>query len=112
MNPRTSIEDLELTGSSKLRSAIKRQQQDADAPPLTPEQESEISKLDGLIAQAMKACAHGSTFRGKRNPAFANLAELVKVRKMLEGRKVDPAVEGQRVLREAKELFADMKKAS
>jgi hypothetical protein len=87
MNPRTPIEELQLTGSPNLHRALKRQQADENTPPLTPEQESEITKLDGLIALAMRACKRGQTIRGRRNPAFQNLEALIKVRKLLEGRK-------------------------
>jgi hypothetical protein len=112
MNPRTPIEELQLAGSSNLRRALKRQKADESTVPLTPEQESEITKLDGLIALAMRACKRGQTIRGRRNPAFQNLESLIKVRKLLEGRKVKAETTGQRALKEAQELFANLKEAN
>jgi hypothetical protein len=110
MNPRTPIEELQLTGSPNLHRALKRQQADENTPPLTPEQESEITKLDGLIALAMRACKRGQTIRGRRNPAFQNLESLMKVRKTLENRKIDPATASNRLLKEATELLAGLGK--
>jgi|SRR5580704_6914935 hypothetical protein len=110
MNPRTPIEELQLTGSPNLHRALKRQQADENTPPLTPEQESEIAKVDALIGLAMRACRRGQTVRGRRNPAFANLESLVKVRKTLESRKIDPATASNRLLQEATELLAGLGK--
>jgi hypothetical protein len=84
VRPRTSIEDLVLQGSSKLNTALKRDEDEALNPrSLSEKQRIEIAELDKLIAQAMKACAHGSTFKGKRNPAFQNLKDLVYTRKQI-----------------------------
>jgi len=105
MNPRTPITELELTASPNLLRAKKREKADAEKPPLTPEQESELEQVNQLIAQALKCCRRGATFRGKKNPAFAILEGLVKVRKTLEARKPDPRSESARILREADELF-------
>jgi hypothetical protein len=87
-NPRTSIEDLKLTGSGNLKRALKREAQDASLPALTTDERSEVQKIDQLIALAMRACRRGQTFRGKANPAFRHLSVLVKTRDLLtRGRK-------------------------
>jgi hypothetical protein len=112
MNQRTPIEDLQLTGSPNLGRALKRQQADDNAPSLTPEQESEITKLDVLIAKAMNACKRGQTIRGRRNSAFQNLESLIKARKLLEGRKVNTDTTGKRALQEAQELFGKLREAN
>jgi predicted RNA-binding Zn ribbon-like protein len=83
VNPRTAIEELRLTGSTNLKRALKRERADASEPALSHEQKSEIAQLDELIQQAMKACKVGQTHNFKRNPAYANLALLIKARKML-----------------------------
>lgn len=82
-NPRTSISDLELQGSPNLNRALKREKAEDAAPALTPDERSEIERLTELIDRAMKACKKGSTVQGKRNPAFQNLAMLVKARDTL-----------------------------
>jgi hypothetical protein len=112
LNPRTTIEDLQLAGSPNLRRALKRQQADENAPPVTPEQEGEIAKIDALIAKAMNACRRGQTIRGRRNPAFQNLESLIKVRKLVEGRKVNTETTGQGALKEAHALFANLREAN
>jgi hypothetical protein len=112
LNPRKPIEELQLVGSPNLHRALKRQRADENTPPLTPEQETEITKLDGLIALAMRACKRGQTIRGRRNPAFQNLEALIKVRKLLEGRKANTETTGQRALKEAQELFANLREAN
>jgi hypothetical protein len=112
LNPRTPIEELELAGSPNLARALKRKQADENALPLTSEQESEIAKIDALIAKAMNACKRGQTVRGRRNSAFQNLESLIKVRKLLEGRKVNTETTGQRALKEVQELFAKLKEAN
>jgi hypothetical protein len=112
LNPRTAIEELELAGSPNLPRALKRKQVDEIALPLTPEQESEIAKIDALIGKAMNACKRGQTVRGRRNPAFQNLEALIKVRKLLEGRKVNTETTGQHALKEAQELFANLREAN
>ena len=79
--PRTDIEDLKLQGAtSNLRRALKREKDEGEPLEITPDSLSEIETLDALIRQAMRACRRGHTFRGKRNPAFANLASLMKCR--------------------------------
>lgn len=110
MNARTPIADLHLAGSPNISRALKREESEKNAPPLTPEQESEIEKVDALISKAMAACKRGQIFRGKRNPAFQNLEALVKVRKTLESRKIDPSTASTRLVREATELLANIGK--
>jgi hypothetical protein len=108
MNARTPIRDLQLAGSPNLPRALKREQTEKNALPLTAEQENENENIDALIALAMRACRRGQTVRGRRNPAFANLESLVKVRKTLESRKIDPATASNRLLKEATELLAGL----
>jgi hypothetical protein len=73
-----------LQGSSgNLRRALKREQAEDDAPPLSAEQQTELEQLNELIAQTLRACKRGCTFRGKRNPAYANLSSLIKARDLL-----------------------------
>jgi hypothetical protein len=112
MNPRAPLENLQLAGSPNLGRALKRQQEDENAPPLAPEQLSEIARVDELISLAMRACRRGQTIRGRRNPAFQNLIDLVKTRKLLEGRKVNNETTGQHALKEAQELFANLREAN
>jgi len=83
MNPRTPISELSLSGSPNLRRALAREKADAEKPPLSAKQKTEIEKLDELIAQCMKCCKRGMTIKGKRNPAFANLDALTKVRQRI-----------------------------
>ena len=83
---RTPISELKLQGSPNLGRALKREK---DARPLTADEQNEVRQLDELIQQAMKACRRGCTVRGKPNPAFNQLAQLVKTRaKLLAGKKV------------------------
>jgi hypothetical protein len=112
LNPRATIEDLQLAGGGNLRRALKRQRADENAPALTPEQEGEIAKVDALIALAMRGCKRGQTIRGRRNSAFQNLESLIKVRKLLEGRKVNTETTGQSALKKAQELFANLTEAN
>ena len=77
----TPIDELELSGNvSNLNRALKRRK---NAVPLTESQKTEVAQLDALIAQAMKCCKRGHTFRHEKNPAFQNLALLVKTRETL-----------------------------
>jgi len=110
MNARTPIADLHLVGSPNLSRALKREETEKNAPPLTQEQQSEISRIDELITIAMRACKRGQIFRGKRNPAFQNLEALVKVRKALESRKIDPATASNRLVKEATDLLSSLGK--
>jgi len=106
MNPRTPVEELRLKGGANLRRALDREKNDLEKPPLTPEQEGELAKVDALIAQAMKCCKRGQVFNGRRNPAFANLAELVRVRKILEGRAPSSSPQSAKdILAEAEKLM-------
>jgi hypothetical protein len=110
LNARTQIADLQLAGSPNLRRALKREEEEKNAPQLTQEQASEIACVDELISLAMRACRRGQTIRGRRNSAFQNLESLVKVRKALESRKIDPATASNRLLKEATELLAGLGK--
>jgi hypothetical protein len=82
--PRHSIEDADLTGLSDRWTPEQRaEREEAERAGITEDQKTEVAKLDSLIAEAMKACQRGQKLRGKRNPAFQNLATLVKARKMV-----------------------------
>ena len=81
-NPRTPITELRLQASPNLGRALKREQADAEKT-LTPEAQSEVARIDHLIQKAMDACERGQTVHGKRNPAFAHIALLVKTRKAI-----------------------------
>lgn len=106
-NPRTSISDLELQGSPNLPRALRREKAEADAPPLAPETKTEIEKLDALIAQAMKNCGRGATFRGKKNPAFEQLSQLIRARDLLQrGNKKSARKSAKELLAEADRLLA------
>jgi hypothetical protein len=108
--PRKSIEELRLAGSPNAARSLKREMEEASVT-FTPEQQSEIAQLDKLIAQAMKACAHGITFRGKRNPASAILADLVKTRERIEKRTV-PVNESKASIQEATDFLNRIGKAN
>lgn len=99
MRERTPLDLLELQGSPNLRRSLKREAAEASAT-LAPETRSEIEQLNELIAQAMRACKRGHTFRGKPNPAFEHLTKLVKTRDVLtKGKK--PAKTAREILAEA-----------
>jgi len=98
MRERTSIEELELTGSPNLLRAKKREAAEASAT-LAPETHTEIEQLNELIAQAMRACKRGHTFRGKPNPAFEHLTKLIKARDVL--------TKGKKPAKTAKEILAE-----
>jgi hypothetical protein len=85
MTERTSLEDLKLQGnSSNLQRAQKRiAREKVQTLSVTADRKSEIAQLDELIAQALKTCRKGQTRNKKANPAFANLASLVKTRTLL-----------------------------
>jgi hypothetical protein len=105
LNPRTPIEMLKLTGSTNLRRALKREEAEENlrAPKNAAE---EVARLDELIALAMKACRRGQTVNDKRNPAFGNLASLVRIRKMiLERGGVATKKSGEEILAEADRLM-------
>lgn len=106
MNPRTPIEELRLTGSPNLRRALKREAADANTPVLPEEQQSEIAQLDALIQKALHACKRGQVFKGKRNPAFANLKTLVQLRKLLTNSRSDLKQQStEEILAEANKLM-------
>lgn len=103
-NPRTEIDELRLQHSPNLGRALNREK--AEAEPLSPGVEREVEQIDALIAAAMKACKKGSTVRGRRNPAFANLASLIKSRDLLlRGKKRPTAKSANKILAEANELL-------
>jgi hypothetical protein len=84
-NPRTPIADLDLTGSPNLLRARKRMVADAARPPLSREAKSELVQINALIQLAIKGRRHGQSFKGKRNPAYANLEALMRIRRLLQG---------------------------
>jgi len=99
MRERKTIEELQLTGSPNILRSLKREAAEAKVT-LAPETHTELEQLNELIARAMSACRRGHTFRGKPNPAFENLAKLVKTRALLsKGRK--PAKTAKEILAEA-----------
>jgi len=99
MNPRTPIADLKLSGSPNLARALKREKNDLDRPPLTQKQQTELEQIDALIMQCLKCCKRGQTRRGRRNPAFANLDALTKVRQRILARR-EPQESGADILDE------------
>jgi hypothetical protein len=90
MRQRTPLAVLELQGSGNIARFNAREKAEKDAPPLPPDRKAEIEQLDGLIAKCMKACAKGSTRNKKGNPAFGQLAILVRVRAQLTHGHVAP----------------------
>jgi hypothetical protein len=84
MNPRTDVKVLELQGANgNLRRALKRESAEAEAPAISPDVKSEIEELNALIAQALKCCRRGATYKKKSNPAFRQLESLIRCREML-----------------------------
>jgi len=82
LNPRTPIEDLKLAGSPNLKRALKRAEIEANLP--APKNAAEeVAQIDSLIQQCIGACRRGQTVAGRKNPAFQNLAALVKTRKLI-----------------------------
>jgi hypothetical protein len=104
--PRKSIDQIELDGNSgnltPLQIANRRAEKDA---PLTLEKRTEIQRLDDLISKAMHACSRGQTVRGKKNPSFANLSVLVKLRSHMLTQKREPA-DAEEVLAEFESLMS------
>jgi hypothetical protein len=90
-NPRKSLAELRAEGSPNVLRSVRREIDEQSAPPLDAETKSEIAQLDVLIQKVMKACAHGSTFRKKANPAFAQLHLLIRARDLLLRGKARPA---------------------
>ena len=71
-------------------------------------QRDEVAQVDELIGECLRSCARGQTRRGKRNPAFANLESLVRVRRrIVEGKALpeEKGTVGARALAEADALF-------
>jgi len=99
MNPRTSIDDLKLQGSNNLKRALDRQRADR-AKSLSEEQKEELAQLDQLIALALRACRRGQTIKGKRNPSFANLELLTRVRSSIAARSDAAEKKGPSILGE------------
>ena len=103
-NERTPIEELRFYNSPNLGRALKREEAEANRV-LTAEEKDEVAQLDELIQLAMKACRKGSTVRGKRNPAFANLSSLVKTRQqILDGKRPKKNKSVEELLRQAEAL--------
>jgi hypothetical protein len=106
LNPKKSLEELELQGSPNIRRTLERQKAEGERPPLPPSRKAEIAQLDQLILNAMNACKRGQTVDGRPNPSFANLATLVKVRKqLLEGHTGEMKKSSQEILEEANKLI-------
>jgi hypothetical protein len=84
MNPRTPIADLELSGSPNLKRAKKYRERDQEKR-RSPETKLLLKDIDALINITLVECAKGSTVgaKEKANPAFKQLEQLVKTRKML-----------------------------
>lgn len=101
-NPRTPITELELTGSPNLGRALKRANEDA---PLTPAQRGELEQIDDLIQRALAACRRGQVVKGKRNPAFANLAILVRLRQTVSAGRDPEKKSTQELLAEVDRLL-------
>lgn len=85
--PQKSLVEMELTGAiEKLPHAEReRRRRAASAGPRlpTPSEQQEIDAVTELIKKAVAACRRGQTLGGKANPAFANLATLIKARRSL-----------------------------
>ena len=105
-NARTPLDDLQLQGSPNLRRALQREEAEENAPPLTAAQQSELDELTQLISLAIKACRRGSTVKGRRNPAFANLASLIKSRDVLTRGRKPGKKSTQQLLADADKLLA------
>ncbi|SRR6266404_694499 len=102
MSEKKELSELELSGNvSNLNRAKKRER-----PPTAPDeaQKTELARLNDLIAVCMKSCHYGQTIGGKRNPAFNNLALLMKLRKLVLNTKM-PKKSAEELLKEAEELF-------
>lgn len=79
MNARKSLNDLRLAASPNLGRAIKLRADDAKKI-LSERQRVLLAEIDTLISKSVKACHKGQSLRTKRNPAFANLSELLRIR--------------------------------
>jgi len=79
------IDEIELSGNSRKLTLEQIADRRADENrPLPLSREQEVKKLDELIADALEMCDRGQTVHGKRNPAFVNLALLLKCRSLVE----------------------------
>ncbi len=79
---RESMQHIRTAGNpSKLSEAELKQREAEENTPLTAAQESELAQLDKLIQKALKAAGRGQSWKGRRNPAIANLAVLYKLRR-------------------------------
>jgi hypothetical protein len=111
LNPRKTLEELELTGSPNILRSKKRMAAEREKAPLAPGTQAEIAQIDELIQVALAGCRHGQTFRKKRNPAFANLELLIKARKLLtEKGPVAREKTGAEVLAESLAIFTPSSK--
>lgn len=111
MNPRTPISELRLQGSPNMRRALDREKADAERPPLTAAQQAELARIDELIDLAMKACKRGQTLRGRRNPSFANLELLTRVRAHLLAQRDKPDTQKDLVSAEIDDAITKAAKA-
>jgi hypothetical protein len=76
-----TVAEVRLTGnSSKLPAQELRDRKAEENAPMSLEAQDEAEMLNRLIKKAFSACGRGQTIRNKRNPAFANLAALLKMR--------------------------------
>jgi hypothetical protein len=106
-SPKTSIEDLELSGGGPNLSRALRRKRSEESRELTDDARAEISKLDELISDALEACHDGHTVGSamKANPAFQNLRHLVTVREMLKKGVAPPKKSGRQLLNEMDALL-------
>jgi hypothetical protein len=103
----TSIQDLELQGSHNLKRALDREARGAETAPLTQETKDEIAQIDGLIQQCIDACRRGQTVNHKKNPAFDQLAVMVKTRDTLrKGRKPSGKKSVEELMKDADTFLA------
>jgi hypothetical protein len=79
------MNELLLQGGPALARGIAREKAEGVAPPLTLDRQAEISAIDALIVQVLKACKHGSTRNKKANPSYNQLALLIRCRSELMG---------------------------
>jgi hypothetical protein len=105
---RHTIDEIQLTGNaSRLSPAELAERAEEENAPLSIDERSEVTRLDALIADALAACSRGQSIRGRRNPAFGNLATLVKTRAILtRGRSSAPTA--QEVLAECDRVLGKL----
>jgi hypothetical protein len=99
-SPKTSIEDLELSGGGPNLSRALRRKRSEESRELSDDVRTEITKLDELISDALEACGEGHTVGSaqKSNPAFQNLRHLITVREMLKKGVAPPKKSGKQLL--------------